>query len=305
MAQPIVPGNPADPTAQGRRVAGAMNEFSRRMRQIGKVYTQALDRIPFETITVNAQAYQFLIDAAELSNLFDLTGRLVDDILLEGGEAQLWFSLDYVVPAYQQGTGQTFSNLSAQSRAYVATRPTLTDLLRSDPYQRRLGLLLAREFENMKGLSGTVKKNMAFTLSQGLATGIGPRAIAKNLATQVGIEERRAHTIARTEVNNALRTARMDEAEQVQQELGISLKMMHLSALSPTTRPDHARRHGNVYTVQAQRVWWSEGGNSINCRCSAVEVIVDEAGNPVNPAFVEKVKAQGARYREALEAAGT
>lgn len=301
MAAPIVPRRLSDPTGQSRRVAGAENEFNRRMRLILKGYTEALERIPFEVITVNAQAYSFNISGEELSRMFDLTGRLVDDILLDGGEAQLWFSLDYVVPAYRQGTGQTYTNLAAQSRAYLATRPTLTDLLLSAPYQRRLGLLLAREFEEMKGLSATVKKNMSFVLGQGLATGIGPRQIAKQLTAQADIEARRAHRIARTEINNALRTARMDEADQATAELGIQLKMMHLSALSPTTRPDHAARHGNVYTVQSVRVWWASDGNAINCKCSTVEVIVDANGNPVNPEFVAKVKAQGQRYFEALE----
>lgn len=296
MAAPILPGKPSDPTGQSRREAGAINEFTRRIRQVLKVYKQALERIPFEVITVNAQAYAFQIDGAELGRLFDLTGRLVDDILLEGGEAQLWFSLDYVVPAYQQGTGLAYSNLSAQSKPYLATRATLTDLLTSAPYQKRLGLLLAREFENMQGLSATVKKNMAFTLSQGLATGIGPREIAKNLTEQAGVEYRRAEMIARTEVNNALRTARMDEAEQATAEFGIKLRQMHLSALSPTTRKTHAERHGHVYTVQAVRLWWSQDGNAINCKCSVVEVIVDDAGQPVNPDFVAKVRAQGAQF---------
>lgn len=302
MAAPIVPRRLSDPTGQTRRVAGAENNFARRMRQVLKAYTDTLATIPLEEITVNAKVYNFNLSGEELSRLFDLTGRLVDDILLDGGEAQLWFSLDYVIPAYRQGTGQTYSNLSAQSSRYLATRPTLTDLLLSGPYQKRLGLLLAREFEEMKGLSATVKKSMSFVLGQGLATGIGPRAIAKQLAAQTDIDIRRANRIARTEVNNALRTARMDEADQATAELGITLKMMHLSALSPTTRPDHAARHGNVYTVQGQRVWWASDANSINCKCSATEVIVDAAGNPVNPAFVQKVRAQGARYFEALKA---
>jgi hypothetical protein len=262
----------SDPTGQTRRVDAAAKEFSRRMRQILKVYKQALERIPFESITVNAKAYTFQIDGAELGRLFELTGRLVDDILLEGGEAQLWYSLGYVVPAYQQGTGMTYSNLSAQSKRYLVSRPALTDLLLSAPYQRRIGLLLAREFEAMAGLSATVKKNMAFALSQGLATGIGPRQIAKNLTEQAGIEERRAHMIARTEVNQALRTARMDESDQATAGLGINLKQMHLSALSPTTRKTHAERHGHIYTAQAERIWWSQDGNSINCYLPGTEV---------------------------------
>lgn len=292
MAQPIVPSNRADPTGQDRRERGAINEFSRRMRQIGKIYRQALDRIPFEEITVNAVAYEFRIDPAILSQLFDETGRLVDAILLEGGENQLWFSLDYIVPAYRQGSAQTHANLSAQSRAYAATRPTLTDLFMTPAYQRRIGLLMAREFEEMRGLAGDVKKNMGFQLSQGMATGISPRQIARNLATQLGIEDRRAYRIARTEVNNALRQARLDESQQATVELGIQTKQMHLSALSPTTRATHRRRHGLLYSVQEQKEWWTVDGNAINCKCSTTEVLVDDAGEPLSPALVERVRRQ-------------
>ena len=300
----ILPRRQDDPTGQDRRERGAMLEFKRRLRQVLKVYTDALARIPFEEVeelAVNASYYTFQLSGSQLSNLYTLTGEVVDAILLEGGESQLWFSLDYIVPAYQQGTNQTMANLTAQSRAYAVTRPTLQTLLLSEPYQRRLGLLLAREFEEVKGLTATVKKNMGFILGQGLATGNGPREIAKALAAQLDIELSRANRLARTEVNNALRTARLDEADQAAAELGLFIRQMHLSALSPTTRPTHASRHGSVFTMQAQRVWWASDANSINCKCSTTEIITGPNGVPLNPAFVAKVRAQGVRYRESLE----
>ena len=65
---------------------------------------------------------------------------------------------------------------------------------------------------------------------------------------------------------------------------------MHMSALSPSTRATHAARHARLYTSDEVRDWYSRDGNSINCKCGQVEVLVDDEGNPVVPAIVERVR---------------
>ena len=57
--------------------------------------------------------------------------------------------------------------------------------------------------------------------------------------------------------------------------------MMHFSALSPTTREDHAARHGEVYTVDEVAEWYSVDANGINCKCTQVEVLLDENGDVI------------------------
>lgn len=49
--------------------------------------------------------------------------------------------------------------------------------------------------------------------------------------------------------------------------LGQEALVKHKSALLPTTRPHHAARHNNVYTVTQQRNWWASGSNRYNCYC--------------------------------------
>ena len=66
--------------------------------------------------------------------------------------------------------------------------------------------------------------------------------------------------------------------------------MVHMSALAPTTRADHAARHGNLYTPQEAREWWARDANSINCRCSVTEVLVNEDGQPTTPELVERIR---------------
>ncbi|MEN1479318.1 phage minor head protein, partial [Pseudomonas aeruginosa] len=103
-----------------------------------------------------------------------------------------------------------------------------------------MALLRAREFEEMKGLSGQVKADMARILAEGMGRGKNPREIARDLTAQTGIEARRGHRIARTEVTTALRRARWDEKDAAEADYGVQSKLMHMSALSPSTRAPHA-----------------------------------------------------------------
>lgn len=298
---PILPGNFLDPTGADKIERGAMNDFARRLKVIRNYYVAQLDRLDYNVITVNSlepneQRYQYLIDQATLADIFRNTDRYVDEILLQGGEYQNWFFEGYVSTAYQRGTAQTFANLGAQSVVYKSGQVSLQTILRSQPYLDRISLIRARVFEEMKGLSGNVKANMSRVLSDGVGRGLNPRDIAKNLTDQLGIEEFRANRIARTEVTVALKRARWDESEYAQENYGIKLMLMHFSALSPTTRLTHALRHGKLYTIAQVRQWFAEGANSINCKCTTIEVMVDDDGKPLVPA-IER------RAREALEKA--
>ncbi|WAI83203.1 MULTISPECIES: phage minor head protein [Achromobacter] len=265
-----------------------MKDFDRRMRRIRNGYVEALGRIPAEPV-VN-KSYTFRLDQALLSSIFADTDRLVDEILLEGGERNLWLFESYVGVAYQRGTAQEFANLGQQSPAYKAGRDSLQALLRSEPYQARLSLVRARQFEEMKGLSGQVKADMSRILSDGIGRGLNPRDIARNLTEQTGIEARRGHRIARTEVPMALRRARWDEQDQAQEDYGTQAKLMHMSALSPTTRRTHARRHAKLFTSEETREWYARDANAINCKCSQVSVLVDEKGEPLVPAIVDRAR---------------
>lgn len=294
---PILPSNIGDPTGTDPKVRQATAEFKRRIRLCRRAYLDLLDRIEFDTITTNAVRYEFRTLPNILAQLLEETGRLVDQ-LLGADTLRNWFTVGYVIPAYEKGSGAAWRNLGVQSTEYAALRPTLTGLLQSAPYQNRIGLIRAREFELMKGLSANVKQGLSQQLTAGLAQGIGPREIAKNITAQTGIEERRAERIARTEINQALRTARMDETQDASSRLGIRVKVMHLSALSPNTRATHAARSGQLYTVQEERDWFAEGGNAVNCRCSTSEVLVDEKGQPLSKGLVDRVRAASEKWKE-------
>ena len=284
---PILPRNYQDPTGADALERRAMKDFTRRMNKILRAYKSALERIP-SSLAVNAR-YEYQLDPQYLSLILNDASYLVDQVLLDGGQNDLWFD-EYIDLAAEKGTGQAYANLSQQSPAYAAGRESLSAILASEPYQRRMALVHARMFEEMKGLSAEVKRGMARVLTDGIGRGLNPREVSRNLTEQIGIEKRRANRIARTEVTTALRRARWDEAESSMDDLGLNIRLLHFSALSPTTRIKHALRHAHTYTVQAVRDWYSVDANSINCKCGQVEVLVDADGKPLYPNVIEMAK---------------
>lgn len=293
---PILPTNLGDPNGTDAKERQAMAEFGRRIEQCRKAYVDMLDQIEFEAVTVNAKRYTFRTLPSILTQLLDTTAKLVDGFI-GADKVRNWFSISYVLPSYEKGAATAWRNLGVQSAEYALTRPTLQSLLLSEPYQTRIGLISAREFELMKGLSASVKEKMAQQLTAGLAQGIGPREIAKNLTMQAGIEKRRANLIARTEINQSLRSARLDETASAQ-KLGIKVKVLHISALSPTTRRTHAERSGHLFTVEEERDWYAVDGNAANCKCTASEAIVDEKGQPVSKGLVDRLQKAAAAWEK-------
>ncbi|MTC19567.1 phage head morphogenesis protein [Providencia stuartii] len=289
-------GTKADPTAVDKLERGAMKAFAKRIKKVSQGYIQLLNRIPSEPV-VNKK-YQFDLDPNYLSIILRDGELMVDEVLLQGGEFNNFFFNEYVSTAYERGTAQEYANLAQQSTAYAATQQSVATVLLSEPYQLRMALVRARVFEEMKGLSAQVKADMARILTDGIARGLNPREVARNLNEQSGIEIRRANRVARTEITTALRRARMDEADEASEVLNLETRQVHISALSPTTRPNHASRHGKIFTTDEQRDWWARDGNSINCKCSTVTILTDKEGRPYNDTLLNKLKEEKEAMKE-------
>lgn len=292
MGKPILPSDPADPSGQDRRERGAMAEMSKRVRRCGKAYREALSRVTF--LAVNAQAYQFLNSPDAIDMLLAELAQIVEQTMTSGGR---WLFTGYVRPAYQQGTSRAQANISNQSKVYRDARG-LEQLLTSDPYLKRLSLLRGRVFNEMAGIVGDIQTTLARTLTQGLADGVGPLEIASRITESTGIVERRARNIARTETGEALREGRLAETESAA-ALGINIGVMHLSALSPTSRVDHVERHGWVGTVEEERAWYAaKPGRRNNCKCSPSEMLLDDDGKPMFEDVVERTRAARTEWEE-------
>lgn len=285
---PILPRNIEDPTGVDSLERGAINKFEDKLKEIGREYPKLLDRIPSQPV-VNKK-YTFQLDSGLLQSVLEQGNSLIESILMEGGFDFLWFYELYAEVAYQRGTAQEFANLSNQSEAYKAGQQSVSNIMRSGAYIRRIALIHSRVFEEMQGFTASIQAVMSRVLTEGIARGLNPNDIAKNLSNQTGMEQWRANRIARTEITNALRRARWDESEDAQDRYGLRTMQMHISALSPTTRITHAKRHAHLYTVEEVREWYTLAANAINCKCVQVATMVDSDGNPIVPTIQERAE---------------
>lgn len=89
---------------------------------------------------------------------------------------------------------------------------------------------------------------------------------------------------------HAMRMERIKTGGSDAERLGIRYLYMHLSALSPNTRPSHAARHGHLYTEDEMQEWWGSDENDVECKCTAVMILVDEDGNPMTPSIIERAR---------------
>lgn len=291
FGSPLIPRSDTDPTGQDKRERAAMRSMRQRLDKIRRHYVDALKAIPVEVVEINSlgiynqKSYQFQISPNALDMVKAELGSIVDRVLLEGERNSLWLLNQYVEPSRQQGAADNWVNISTQTEEYLRVRPDLQAVLARPEYQRRLALLRGRVFEDMAGLSSDVKVHLGRILGDAVALGLNPREVAKQLNSQATIELGRANRIARTEITNAYKNARLEEADDASRELGLRFMEVHISAFSPTTRATHAARDSKLFTTQEQRQWYSVDGNAINCKCGTITVLVDSRGEPVSAAF--------------------
>lgn len=282
-SDPIIPANKANPANQGRRVKAVMRAVDAIITDAQERLLLALRQIP---VTVaNEARYEFQVD---LDVLRATVAQMVED-LRKAGQPMA----SAATGAYAEGTAQASVNLSGLSDDYA--RP-ITSILASDPYIRRSALVRARVFEEMEGFAGDAGVKLSRVLLQGMEEGRNPLDIARDIREQFGISKRRAETIARTEINGALRRGRLDEARDAQDRMGIRTGMLWASALKATTRDNHASRHGRVYTIDEVRDFYTNPGDAINCMCAQTEVLLDEDGNPTSKRAIARMTARREAY---------
>lgn len=204
-----------------------------------------------------------------------------------------WFMYTAIDDTYSLGTANALANLEAITDQAM---PDLITTITQPAYINRVALIRARVFENMKGLTDSMRADISDTMARGMQSGLGPREIAKNLRGRVGVSLSRANRIARTEINVAHRRAGWEQDRDARQRLGIRTGLMHISALLPTTRKTHADRMGNVYTEQEVEEWYSKDANSIQCRCAQISVLLDENGQPTDKKLQERLQERGNKF---------
>ena len=296
-----------DPTQQAGNRRKAKAEIARRIKATQEPILALLDAIPVRSVEVNATVYRYDLVADRLIDINNEIRRIIFGSLgLQDRYLNGWFFERYLGISYRQGTAQAAARISSMMPPVdddifgplTTVRPQLEleNILMSEPYKRRIELVYARAFENMKGFAGSAADDLARVLATGVANGKSPREIGRNMRSVfTDLQSWRALRIARTEINKAFTDARAEQTVDARDRLGLDVMVMHVSALVPNTRRSHAARHGKIYTVEEQNNWWNLSSNRINCLCSTVEILYID-GKPVQKSLIERQRARGEAY---------
>ena len=231
----------------------------------------------------NAVRYDYMLDADMMDRTMSAINRILTQDILDGSD--FWTTRFFLNPFIESATEDGTTDSFESAVRIVAGSPVEGNLsllsaqqqLMQPAYMDRLRLVNGRIFESMKGLTGDMKSQLRLTLTEGVARGVGIRDLKSMINKRLSVGMVRAERIARTEINHAYRGAYMAEAKDLNETAlkddEWEIKQAHRSALSPTTRPHHAARHGTIHTMQQQTDWWAKDANAISCLCSTLDVL--------------------------------
>lgn len=294
IPSPRLPTSTTDPVGADRRVGAAWKQIDSKYKELQKRIADLFDAIPSAQVNVDGYGYQYDFSAQRAASISDEIQRILDEVLLEGDSFnQFWMGIE-VSSSYEAATRISQGNLASMSADYAAQR-TISDILYSEPYIRRLGIAYSSTYSDWKGLSDQGRSQLASVITEGIATGKNPSGVTEDIVKRLDVSKSYAKQLAQTEITGVLRQARRDEAGEANALLGLNVAILWSSALLPTTRYWHASRHGNVYTIVECAEFYSEPRNKRNCHCGNTECLIIDGV----PQITERAKE---RYDEAKAA---
>lgn len=129
-----------------------------------------------------------------------------------------------------------------------------------------LALLYTRNYSALKGITDTMSSRIGQVLAAGLAAGLSPFDIAKDLEKQVGISAERAKTMARTEIIRAHHQGLFRQYKQAGVEK-VTFQVEWLAALDDRVCPECASLNGKVFSLDDTQ---SMIPLHPNCRCCLI-----------------------------------
>ena len=228
---------------------------------------------------VQPREYEFRTEAGKLTAFHEwLRQQMEADILRPDPGTpigQPW-TTKFIESSYKMG----------QINAYLATKRaqlleeagvgdmSLEQFLKSSFAQpetlSKVQLLATRSFEGMRGITASIGSDLNRILAQGLADGVGPEKIAKEISTSIqSITRKRALVIARTEIINAHAEGQLDAFKELKvKELGVKAEWS--TAGDDRVCPQCLPMEGRVFKLDDAR-----GMIPLhpNCRCSWVPFV--------------------------------
>lgn len=299
-----------DPTGQARNRDKTTRRSDQRLERARREVLRLFQAIPrdrrLETPITNAEVvYTYDLTPEQLEALNAAVRAIINEQLLETQGEQMpprwWYQPEVELPT-RQGTLEELNRFNQLIAAAIGAGVTVGGMppqriapevvLTSKPYLEALRAVYVENFETIKTLSTRTAGQVIQQLNSGMRSGLTPTEIAKDITGRFDVSKSGAKRIAETEVNQAYTNSKMRAVDLAADLSGLRAGVLHISALTATTREKHAKRHGNAYTTTQQRQWWDSDANRINCKCSVESVLIDSDGNVVQKAEQAKIKGE-------------
>ena len=205
-----------------------------------------------------AQAFLDWLQGAVDEHILDVTRGERREIVSYGG----WQDV-YVRGAYARGVNQASAALKGAGMAIPAY--SMAGVLNAPMHADPLAMLIARNFNDLKGVTDAMSQQIARALADGLGAGLGPQDIAwiiTDRVDRIGIV--RARMMARTEIIHVHAESTLNRYQEFAVP-GVSAEA-ELSTSGDGDVCDKCRGlEGNIYTIQEAR-----GMIPVhpNCRCA-------------------------------------
>lgn len=236
---------------------------------LSSLFAQAYARPRLRDAAPAAGAFAFETSgdkvAAFMEWLYEQERRELLDIVLGAAQrsaaSSSWQNV-YIDSAYQQG-------LRSAQKELGLGEPFIARALSQPIHADRVGLIYARVYRDLEGITDAMDLAISRALAQGIAEGRGMAEIAYDLQAAVdGIGIARARVLARTEVVAAHAEATLNSYEEAG-VLGVEADVEFATAGDSVVCPQCADLSGKVYSVANAR-----GVIPVhpNCRCAWLPV---------------------------------
>lgn len=213
-------------------------DMARRFKELITVITKTVvERDAFglstnQMISPLPNAFDFPLSVDKVEAFMEWLQQQIDAGILEvgsfptGNVSRYAWTNKYILDSYKRGLLRARSEL--KKAGYDVTPMNIDSLMGTPFHMDRVGLLFIRAFEELKGVTNDMSKQISKILSQGMVDGDGPILMAKKLksvidgisSVDLGVTDtlgrfipakRRAEMIARTEVIRAHHQATINE----------------------------------------------------------------------------------------------
>lgn len=298
------PLNKADPLNMGKSVARAWRHIDELYRVMAKKVLAFLNQRLSRRIINQSDFIETDLTALDLAEILEEIQRIIDRTLLSSGNQgeQLWFD-SYLDEAMLKGTQSAVTDLSLQSERYRNER-NLQSVIFSSSYFNRAAMARTAAYSDWKGLSDSLRQDLARVVTEAVLNGDNVKTTAGKIKKRLDVSAKRAKLMAQTKQLSAYRRAEWDEAVEAKEELGLNTKLLHFSALKPTTRLTHAARHGKCFDVEEVKAWYQEDGNRFNCYCKQSVIVVNDDGvSDVEP-LLKTLNEERTKWVQAIKTKG-